>query len=294
MIRRVAITGARGQLGRELVRAFRSAGDEVAELVRPAFDLRNVEASAALLGDLRPNVVINAAAWTDVDGCAREPERAMQLNGDAPARLAGVTRPWQPLFVQISTNEVFDGTAQRPYDEDDATVPINPYGKSKLAAERGVASATPTHLLIRTAWLYGPDGTNFVSKILGAAERARDGGEALRVVDDEWGNPTWAPALAAAIVQGVSRAPPAGIRVLHLAGTPAATRHAWAARVLESMENPPKLTTMALADYERPSRVPPRAVLATSLARALGIRPIDWQVTTDRYIASLGSAQASA
>jgi dTDP-4-dehydrorhamnose reductase len=293
-MRRVAITGARGQLGRELVHAVRSAGDEVAELIRPEFDLRDVDASAALLGDLRPQVLINAAAWTDVDGCARDPGRAMQLNGDAPARLAALTRPWQPLFVQISTNEVFDGIADRPYDENASAAPINSYGNSKLAAERGVASATPTHLLIRTAWLFGPHGRNFVSKILGAAERARDRGEALRVVDDEWGNPTWAPALAAAIVQAVSRVPETGIRILHLAGSPAATRHAWAARVLESMEDAPKLASMALADYERPSRVPPRAVLATALARSLGIRPIDWKVTTDRYVASLGVARASA
>jgi dTDP-4-dehydrorhamnose reductase len=292
--RRVAITGARGQLGRELVHAFRSAGDEVAELIRPEFDLRNVDDSATLLGGLRPDVLINAAAWTDVDGCAREPQRAMQLNGDAPSRLAALTRPWQPLFVQISTNEVFDGTAERPYDEDAIAAPINPYGKSKLAAERGVASATPSHLLIRTAWLFGPDGRNFVSKILGAAEGARDRGEALRVVDDEWGNPTWAPALAAAILQVVSRAPTAGIRVLHLAGSPASSRHAWALRALESMEDAPKLTTMALADYERPSRVPARAVLATALARSLGIRPIDWQETTDRYVANLRAARASA
>jgi dTDP-4-dehydrorhamnose reductase len=292
--RRVAITGATGQLGRELVRAFRAAGDEVAELTRPRFDLDNVDASATLLGDLRPDVLINAAAWTDVDGCAREPERAMRLNGDAPARLAALARPWQPLFVQMSTNEVFDGIAQRPYAEDSPAAPINPYGESKLAAERGVASATPTHLLIRTAWLFGPDGRNFVSKILAAAERARDRGETLRVVEDEWGNPTWTPALADAIVNAVSRAPQAGIRILHLAGSPAATRHAWAARALERMEHAPKLTTMALADYRRPSRVPPRAVLGTALARSLGIRPIDWQDATNRYVAKLSIARASA
>jgi dTDP-4-dehydrorhamnose reductase len=292
-MRRVAITGAAGQLGRELVRAFRAAGDEVAELTRPEFDLSDVEASAVLLGDLRPDVLINAAAWTDVDGCARDPERAMELNGDAPARLAALTRPWQPLFIQISTNEVFDGLAELPYAEDAPTAPLNPYGKSKLAAERGVAAATPAHLLIRTAWLFGPDGRNFVSKILTAAEGARDRGETLRVVDDEWGNPTWTPALAQAIVHAVARAPEAGIRLLHLAGSPAATRHGWAARALEGMEHAPKLATMALAEYARPSRVPPRAVLGTALARSLGIRPIVWQEATDRCVAGLGVARGS-
>lgn len=293
MTRRVAITGATGQLGRELVHAFRRAGDEVAGLSRPGFDLGNVDASAPLLADLRPEVVINAAAWTDVDGCARDPEQAMRLNGDAPLRLAVLTRPWQPLFVQISTNEVFDGIAERPYAEDAAAAPINPYGKAKLAAERGVASATRNHLIIRTAWLFGPNGHNFVSKILAAAERARDRGESLRVVDDEWGNPTWTPALARAIVDAVARAPQAGIRALHLAGSPAVTRHAWAARALERLEHPPKLAPMALADYPRPSRVPPRAVLSLVLARSLGIRPIDWQNATHRYVAGLRGALGS-
>ena len=110
----VAVTGARGQLGRQLVQAFRANGDEVLPLSRPQLDLDAPEAAISLLRDARPEVIVHAAAWTDVDGCARDPEAALRRNGDTPRRLAEATAAWQPLFVQISTNEVFDGTATLP------------------------------------------------------------------------------------------------------------------------------------------------------------------------------------
>ncbi len=190
--RRTAITGAVGQLGTELVRAFAAAGDEVLALARPEFDITR-PADLKRLTAWRPDVVVNSAAWTDVDGCARDPERAMRINGEAAGAVAAAGAAAGALSVQISTNEVFDGELDRPYAEDDEPSPINPYGASKLAGERAVATANPRHLIVRTAWLFGPRGTNFVTKILAAAERARAAGEPLRVVDDEWGNPTWTP-----------------------------------------------------------------------------------------------------
>ncbi len=155
--RRTAITGAAGQLGSELVRAFAAAGDEVLALARPEFDISR-PADLDQLTAWRPDVVVNSAAWTDVDGCARDPERAMRINGEAAGAVAAAGAAAGALSVQISTNEVFDGELGRPYAEDDEPSPINPYGASKLAGEGAVASGQsaaphrPHRLAVRPWW----------------------------------------------------------------------------------------------------------------------------------------------
>jgi dTDP-4-dehydrorhamnose reductase len=283
----VAVTGAAGQLGRQLVNAFEAAGDHVIRLSRPLLDLDDPGAAIDALARVQPQVIVHAAAWTDVDGCARQPELALRRNAIASERLAGGSAAWQPLFVQVSTNEVFDGTADHPYVETDAPKAINPYGASKLAAEFAVAEATQHHLIVRTAWLFGPDGSNFVTKIATAADRASAEGKPLRVVDDEWGNPTWTPALAEAIRLAVERAPEAGIRTLHLAGTPATSRHGWAAQISASLDEPPGLEAISATEYRRASAVPRHAVLSTDRARWLGIAALGWMDETADYVRSM-------
>ncbi len=282
---RVAITGAGGQLGRQLVDAFAPSAEVIA-LSHADLDLADPDAGRTL-ADARPDVVINSAAWTDVDGCARDPERALELNGRAPGRLAAAT---DALFVQVSTNEVFPGSATEPYAETDEPDPINPYGASKLGGERAVASAAPRHLIVRTAWLFGPSGRNFVTKILDVARAAAERGEAAKVVDDERGNPTWTPALASAIVAAV--AIPDGQRpsVLHLAGEPETTRFGWAERVIGLRGGLPAPTPVPGSTFERASKVPQRAVLSTRAAARLGLPAIDWSAALGDYVASLDSA----
>jgi dTDP-4-dehydrorhamnose reductase len=280
--RRVVILGAAGQLGRQLVRAFESAGDAVTGPAHGTFDLTDPAAPSQLL-ELGPEIVVNAAAWTDVDGCARDPERAMEINGAAPGRLAGAVAEIEAAFVQISTNEVFGGESADPYGEDAAPNPINPYGSSKLAGEREVAAANPNHLIVRTAWIFGPGGTNFPSKIVVAARKAHQRGASLRVVADEYGNPTWAPDLADRVEQAVT----ANLRgVLHLAGEPPATRYEWARVILADVLDV-KLEAISRDDYERPAPVPARAILSTDRARDLGIGPMDWRPRTREYAADL-------
>jgi len=272
--RRVAITGAAGQLGNELVRAFGQAGDEVLALARPDFDLTE-PAHLARLTSWRPDVVVNAAAWTDVDGSAREPERAMAINGDGAGAVARAAADAGAMIVQVSTNEVFDGSIDRPYVEDDATNPINPYGASKLAGERLVAAATPRHLVVRTAWLYG-GAVSFPQKIRAAAERALAEGTVLRIVDDEWGNPTDVHWLGRAIERLVSieLADEEPLRVYHLAGWPPATRYQWARRLLADL--PARLEPISGDEYPRASQVPRRAVLDVARASGRGITPVAW------------------
>jgi dTDP-4-dehydrorhamnose reductase len=269
VVRRVAITGAAGQLGRQLRRTFTQGGDEVLAFGRPEWDIESAD-SLRRLAAWTPDVVVNSAAWTDVDGCARDPGRALRINGEAAGAVAEAAARAGALSVQISTNEVFDGLRDTPYAEDDATSPRNPYGASKLRGEELTRAANPRSIVVRTAWLFGPGGTNFVTKILAAADRARVAGEPLRVVEDEWGNPTWTPHLADD-VRALVEADASGI--YHLAGEPATSRLGWARSFLgETLTIEP----IGMAEFQRASRVPPRAVLSTAKARGVGLPERGW------------------
>ena len=285
---RVAITGAGGQLGRQLVSVLTAAGIEALPLSRTELDI--TEPSLEILQRWNPRVVINAAAWTDVDGCARDPQRAMAVNGTAAGDLARAAQALGALSVQVSTNEVFDGSAERPYRETDAPHPINPYGQSKLAGEELVASANPEHLIVRTAWIFGAGSRNFPSRILEVARREGAAGRPVRVVADEFGNPTWAPDLARGIWRTVQLRLEGGARVsvIHIAGEPPTSRYGWAQRIVEEM---PEVNLQAISsdEYPRPAPVPRRAVLSTETARSIGIPSSDWQAATAEYVASLGA-----
>ena len=285
---RVVITGAAGRLGRQLDIAFRENGDDTVPLTRAEFDL----ADTAVLdfGPWAPHVVVNAAAWTDVDGCARDPGRAELMNGRGAGRVASAAAAAGALAVQVSTNEVFDGGRQRPYVEDDQPAPINAYGASKLLGEQLTAAATHRHLIVRTAWLFGPGGANFVTKILAAADRARDAGEPLRVVSDEWGNPTATPWLAGTLVSLVHDAleDERHLGIHHRAGEPSTSRAGWAGRILAGMGM--EIEEVSSGAYERPSQVPPRAVLGTS--RHADETPHDWRSATDTLVADILSSRS--
>jgi dTDP-4-dehydrorhamnose reductase len=277
--RRVAITGAGGQVGRELVRAFTGAGDDVLALARPDFDITDAS-HLARLAALRPEVVVNAAAWTDVDGCARDPDRAMLINGTAAGAVARTAAEVDALAVQVSTNEVFDGTHRRAYAEDDPPIPINPYAVAKLAGERLTAAAGGRSIVVRTAWVFGPD-SGFPTRIRAAADRMLGEGLPLRIVADEWGNPTPASWLADAIVELVgleARGPLTGI--VHAAGRPPATRNEWARHVLA--DHGVEIQQMALSEFRRDSLVPQHAVLDTGRLERLGIAPADWRAVSSR------------
>lgn len=273
---RVVIVGAGGLLGRALCGAFQTKGDEVIGMTHADVELTDPESLEAIRTS-RPDVVVNAAAWTDVDACAREPDRAMRINGEGAGVVAEVAAEVGSLVIQISTNEVFDGLEHRAYAEDDATNPINPYGVSKLAGERAVSAAADRHLIVRTAWLFGP-GRGFPARITAAADRAVASGQPLAVVQDEWGNPTPARELANVIAaaSNLALADPE-LRVLHLAGKPPASRYVWAGLILA--EHPVTIRPTVQADYVRDSLVPQHAVLALDRSRSLGLTAIGWANT---------------
>jgi len=274
---RVAVTGSGGRLGLALVAALEQAPFTgpfgPIGWRRPAFDLDTPERFAALLDRDRPEVVVHAAAWTDVDGCARDPELALARNGVATSTLAQVAAERGIDLIVVSTNEVFDGarTDGAGYAPDDAPNPINAYGRSKLAGESGARAAFDAHLdassrgdgpalgIVRTAWLFGPPGNDFPAKILAAADRARVSGEPLRLVADETGSPTFSHDLAEGIVDLIGAATIAGTH--HIVNAGRASRAEWARELLRQASLDVAMEDVPASTWPRASTPPPWGVL---------------------------------
>jgi dTDP-4-dehydrorhamnose reductase len=187
----ILIVGAKGMLGQDLMRVLPGdvRGVDIDEI-----DITSLESVRRVLLTLKPRVVVNSAAYTDVDGCETNVELAMRVNGEGVGNLAAVTRELGALLVQVSTDYVFDGTKGIPYLEDDPVNPLSVYGRSKLLGEEK-ARENPEHLIVRTQWLYGHGGKNFVETMLRLAQERKE----LAVVDDQFGSPTWTVDLALAI-----------------------------------------------------------------------------------------------
>ena len=267
---RVAVTGAAGRLGSALVSRLSDAENrwvfDVLGWTRAEFDLDEPDPIAERIAADRPDLVVHAAAWTDVDGCAREPELAVRRNGDATRVLARACAAAGASMLLVSTNEVFDGerTDGRGYHAGDEPNPANPYGRSKLAGEVGAAEAfaagdRATALgIVRTSWLFGPGKPDFPARIAAAARGAVAEGRALRLVTDEVGTPTYVPDLADAIVR-LARADVRGIH--HVVNAGVASRAEWARDGLDRLGIDVAIEEISLADHARPSRPPRWGVL---------------------------------
>ena len=193
---RILVTGARGMLGSALVPIL-AAEHAVVGVGSKEFDLAQPAAVQWAFRELRPEFVYHLAAFTDVDGCEADPQKAMEVNGEGARNVAQACAEAGAALVYISSDYVFDGHSEQPYREDDAPNPLSVYGKSKLAGERYVGSLVPRHFIVRTSWLYGPHGKNFVGTILKVANERDE----LRVVDDQRGSPTYTLHLAAMLAQ---------------------------------------------------------------------------------------------
>jgi dTDP-4-dehydrorhamnose reductase len=191
---KLLLTGAGGQLGRALSSALE--GHHVSAFGHANLDIADVIAVRDTVASCGPDMVINAAAFNDVDGAETDGDAAFRVNAAGPANLAAAAAEAGAAILHVSTDYVFDGTAIRPYDEDSATNPQSVYGRSKWAGEEAVRAANPRHYVVRTAWLFHPEGKNFLNTMLGLASR---GG--VRVVDDQTGSPTFAGHLAEAIAR---------------------------------------------------------------------------------------------
>lgn len=297
---RVAVTGAAGRLGSALVARLSGAdgartGDGAAEVVgwtRAEFDLDDPEPVAASLAAVRPDLVIHAAAWTDVDGCAREPELAMRRNGEAAAVLARACARLGISLITVSTNEVFDGERahDRGYRPDDAVNPPNAYGRSKLAGERGASEAFAgtggaALGIVRTAWLFGAGKPDFPARIVAAARAAASEGRTLRLVSDEVGTPTYVPDLADAIAR-LAGTDFRGIH--HVVNAGVASRADWARDVLARVGVEVPVEEISLRDFSRPSTPPRWGVLEPTPLPGGPLR--DWREAMADRLAAAGIA----
>lgn len=272
---RILVTGANGQVGGELARLLPPHGAVLAT-ERAALDLAQPDAIVAAMRDYRPHLVINAGAYTAVDVAERERAAAFAVNSRAPEVLAEEAKRCGAVLVHYSTDYVFDGAARAPYDETSPTGPLNVYGQSKLEGEQAIAASGAAALVLRTSWVYGLTGKNFLRTIQRlAAER-----DEIRIVADQTGTPNWSRTLAQATVRLVAL----GLADLHersglyhMSSPGSTTWHGFAQAIVGDAATP-RVTPIGTADYPTPARRPAYGVLGTArFADAFGFALPEWQ-----------------
>lgn len=281
---KILIAGGHGMLGGDVRRAAARAGHEPVAVGHAELDVADPRAVARALATARPDAVINCAAWTDVDGAESHPGQAAAVNALGAGNLAQAAAQAGLPLVHVSTDYVFDGSPPldgagrpRPYVESDPTGPLSVYGSTKLDGERLVLAASPAHLVVRTAWLFGIDGGNFVATMLRLAKER----EAVQVVDDQTGSPTWTGHLAPALI-GLLERQVSGLA--HLAGGGAVSWNGFAREIFRQAEQRCEAQAIDSAQMARPAPRPAWSVLASERAEVLPMP--DWRDGLAGYLAA--------
>ena len=280
----IVVTGATGQIGFEVARTLAPLGNVVG-LTRAELDLASAEAVRATIRALRPRVIVNAAAYTAVDRAEAERDLATAINARAPAVLADEARRIGALLVHYSTDYVFDGAKRAPYTEADRPAPLNVYGATKLAGEEAIQAAGGAHVILRTSWVYGPRGTNFLRTMLRLARERTE----LRIVNDQVGAPTssrWIAEMTAAVVSDLlGRGDPRGDAsgLYHLAAGGSTTWYEFARCILDGDPQREEQTSRSVipistADYPTAARRPAYSILdCTAIRDRFGLPLTDWR-----------------
>lgn len=279
----ILVTGAAGQVGRELIRIGVERGLPVIGFDREGLDITDPKEVRRVLQALRPGALVNAAAYTAVDRAEEEPDLARAVNAGGPAHLAAACAEQGIPLVHLSTDYVFDGQASVPYREVDPIGPVNTYGWTKWEGEQAVRGQLAEHLILRTSWVFAPEGTNFITAI---ARLARER-EVLEVVDDQWGSPTPATAVAAASLDALSAAQTGGgWGTYHFGGVPHTSRYLLACSVLENLrETGPvacrRIVPARTSAFPTPATRPAFSALDSSrIKEVLGVAPPFWEPAT--------------
>lgn len=279
---KIAVTGAKGMLGTVLCPTL-ARDNEVHPSDIDSLDITDIKAVRAYLHDLKPDWVVHAAAYTNVDNAEKDQLLANRVNAMGTRNVAQTATEVGARFLYYSTDYVFDGQAGRPYREWDATNPINEYGRSKLAGEFYTRSLCPRHAILRTSWLFGPGGVNFVTKIL---ERARKLGE-LRVVNDQRGSPTFTRDLAETTVCLIGNE---ALGTYHVSNSGDCSWFEFAQAIVGQAGIPTQVQPVPSSTFPSPARRPAYSVLDNYLLKCEGIGlPADWRDALRRY---LGEIQA--
>ena len=286
---RILLLGKNGQIGWELHRALAPLG-ELTALGPGQFDLSNLDGLRGVVRAARPDVIVNAAAYTAVDPAEKESELAHTLNARAPEAIAEEARRLGALMVHYSTDYVFDGQKQGAYSEDDPTHPLNVYGHSKLAGDRAIAASGCRYLVLRTSWVYSARSTNFFLTIGRLAGELNE----LRVVADQHGVPNWSRTLgeatAAILATGLRREWPTG--TYHLSSRGTTTWHGFAQAILEELRIDKPVVPLRTDQFPRPAKRPPNGTLDSGkLERDLGIVLPDWRQALELCVADFLEAR---
>jgi dTDP-4-dehydrorhamnose reductase len=272
------ITGSEGQLGRALLLASAGRGWPAVGHDIDTLDISDAQAVSALVAGLRPWTVVNCAAHTGVDACEGEEDEARRINGDGVANLAAACNAVGAVLVQVSTDYVFSGDGSRPYREDDPVGPVSAYGRTKLAGEEA-ARAAAEHLVVRTAWLYGHGGANFVAAI---RRQIEGGAEVLRVVADQQGCPTSCTDLAEAILDLLEHR---ARGVVHAVNSGRTTWHGFAIEIARQLGSAVEVQPVTTDAYPRPAPRPAFSVLDTDrLEHLIGRSMPSWQDALRRHL----------
>jgi dTDP-4-dehydrorhamnose reductase len=274
------VTGAGGMVGRDVCAALDSRGETVLPLTKSDLDITDAAAVRDVVRRAKPNVIINCAAYTKVDDAETNEHLATAINGSAVKFLAGAANDVDALLVQISTDFVFDGSKRTPYEVNDLPAPLSAYGRSKLAGEQA-ATIARKHIVLRTAWLFGIHGPNFVEAI---RNQVRKGTNPLRVVNDQRGRPTYTPHLANAIVRIAQRAhgDENARGIVHYADEPECTWFDFARAIVG---DDAMVTPVSSDAYQRPATRPAYSVLSTErYERITGVKPESWEDGLREYL----------
>jgi dTDP-4-dehydrorhamnose reductase len=281
---RIAVTGASGQVGRALHSVAPEFDDvEIVPYTSAALDVADARVVQAALVPARPDVIVHTAAFTNTDACETEQERAYAVNAYGAGYVAAAAAQIGCPVIAVGTNYVFDGVRPEPWDEFDIPNPQSVYARSKWAGELAAQRATTNLLIVRTAMVYAEEGRNFVRTMLALADR----GTPLRVVADQYGQPTWATDLARGLL-ALAHNPLPG--VYHLTNSGSASWYEWACAIFHIAGLTVDVTPIPAADYPRPCVPPANGVLANTAAARLGVTLPPWQDALTRCLTNMGRA----
>jgi len=281
---KILITGSNGMLGTDLVNLLKSReaslehNPEVIEAPHEVLDITLKDRVSDYIFTHTPDIIVNCAAFTNVDKCETEREAAFSVNALGPKYLASAAKKCGARVIQISTDFVFDGNGNRPYTEEDQTNPLSEYGRTKLEGERNIQSYCDSYLIVRTSWLFGHNGINFAAKMLELAEQHKE----LSIVTDETGSPTYTPDLAEALWILIKQKCEG---VINISNDGSCSRYEWAEYIFETMGFKIKMNPIKSSEYKRPANVPLNSTLnCQKFTTITGMQMRPWEETVESYL----------
>ena len=281
---KILITGSSGMLGTDLVNLLKSReasfehNPEVIEAPHEVLDITLEGRVSDFISTHTPDIVVNCAAFTNVDKCETEREAAFSVNALGPKYIAAAAKKCGARVIQISTDFVFDGNGNRPYTEEDQTNPLSEYGRTKLEGERNIQSYCDSYLIVRTSWLFGHNGINFAAKMLELAEQHKE----LSIVTDETGSPTYTPDLAEALWILIKQKCEG---VINISNDGSCSRYEWAEYIFETMGFKIKMNPIKSSEYKRPANVPLNSTLnCQKFTTITGMQMRPWEETVESYL----------